>query len=55
MRTIEEIDPDETAGRALYRAKADALAKFQVNLSTLKPVIRKAHTTTDHLAEEKLK
>lgn len=26
-------DPDETAGRALYRAKANALARMQMSLA----------------------
>lgn len=46
----KQEDPDETEGRRLYRARADALANFQVNLAMLKPVIRRDHITIERLA-----
>ena len=35
MKSIDD-DPDETEGRALYRARANALARAQVNYARRK-------------------
>lgn len=36
-------DPDETAGRALYRGQANALATLQANMADRKVKLKPAH------------
>jgi hypothetical protein len=47
---IEPTDPDETAGRALYRARADALAKSQAAIAR-RPIKMLQQLVTNDLPE----